>query len=271
MTSRLGGKPNREAVDLAEQITDEHREMPDRARDDLLSFISAGKPDGLMDYEWQERVNVVLNALRVQGADTGERAAGLTELLMEMAASDPDPILRMYAMQHLALWYPRIRDADERRQVLGLLKQILDVKGERSRGSALQALSDIARNGAHQEVELALEGSPIVERAKSILSDQGETADVRICALQACVVHAHEGVLVNLRAIATNADENTVLRKAALHGLGGMGGAQDVDLLELVGNEDSRCAAAAQAALDVLRKRFPSVRPPGAKESANTF
>jgi hypothetical protein len=256
VTGGVGGEQNREAIDKAEQIANEHRELPDAARGDLLSFISDGKPKALLDSEWQERVNVILNSLRDQqtGADASHQ--GLTRLLVEMAAADGDAILRMYAMQHLGLWYPRIEDAAERAQVLELLAQILRMKGERSRGSALQALSDIARNGASEEVAQALAGSNLMEQSEAILTDRSEAADVRICALQACVAHGHKAALNPLREIATNAGENTVLRKAAIHGIGELGNIVDLELLELVRSEEVRCSVASAAAIMHLKNRL---------------
>lgn len=271
VTGEVGGEKNREAIDNAEQIANEHRELPDAARGDLLAFISAGKPKALLDSEWQERVNVILNSLRDQQTGAASRHQGLTRLLVEMAAADSDPILRMYAMQHLGLWYPRIADAADRAEVLELLAQILRMKGERSRGSALQALSDIARNGASEEVEQALAGSNLMEQAEGILSDRSEAADVRICALQACVAHAHKNVLNPLREIATNGGENTVLRKAAIHGIGELGNIADLELLELVRSEEVRCSVASEAAITHLKNRHPAARLPGAAGTGNSF
>lgn len=269
-----GGVDQAVAVDEAQQIANEHRELPESARGDLLSFIFAGKPEGLRDSEWQERVNVILNSLRDQqgGADSSQE--GLTRLLEEMAASDPDPILQMYAMQHLSLWYPRIEDAEERMQVLDLLTQILGQKGERSRGSALQALSDIARNGAAQEVQQAMEvmaAGTLMEQAAAILGDRDEKVDVRICALQACVADGQKEVLISLRDIATNTEENTVLRKSALNGIGRLGTLGDLALLEIVRSEDVRCSVASEAAIKRLKIRHPAARLSRGDAGGNTF
>ena len=88
--------------------------------------------------------------------------------------------------------------------------------------------------------------------------------------LQACVAHAHKDVFNPLREIATNAGENTVLRKTAIHGIGELGNIVDLELLELVRSEDVRCSVASEAAITHLKNRHPAARLPSAAGTGNS-
>jgi hypothetical protein len=112
MTSSEGGESHSMAVDDLVNLAKRRQTFAPDEMQALLSFISAPKPEALTDGEWEERVNVVLNALRVQGKEV----PGLTEFLLTTAEQYPSRILRLYAMQHLALWHHRERSVEKRRE-----------------------------------------------------------------------------------------------------------------------------------------------------------
>jgi hypothetical protein len=104
----------------------------------LLSLISGPKPKGLSDEQWEERVNVILNLLRrqevqasiVQSAcpglevGTDSKVPGLTEYLLKTAETSPSKVLRLYAMQHMCLWYSKEGDSGKRREIIQSLSKL---------------------------------------------------------------------------------------------------------------------------------------------------
>ena len=149
----------------------------------LLAFISSPKPGELTDGEWEERVNGVLNLLRRQevssfqfqvlsgegagslaGSGAGSQGAagpdfakatpdkpprptvpGLTEVLVEMAEKNGSKVLRLYAMQHLSLWFGKERDPAKRRAMVGLLEKLATTPGDDTAGCAVLMLADVRR------------------------------------------------------------------------------------------------------------------------------
>ena len=214
------------ALDHIVGLAKRQQQLSDSDAQALLSFISAPKPEGLTDGEWEERVNVVLNALRVQENDV----PGLVDFLLKTAEGHPSRILRLYAMQHLALWHHREGDAGKRQEIVSLFERLAGRDGEESAGAAVMFLNDLSV----QSVDSG-EGVPdsrfIARVALKLAADPLAKQDVRISALHTCIERGMGEVLPAARSIAEDASAVLPLRKAAIHAIGQLGGEEDVELL----------------------------------------
>ncbi len=215
-------------------------------RDMLLAYLVQPKPETLESGEWEERVNEILNLLRAQPGGV----PGLAELMMKMAAEDTDPVLRMYALQHIAMWIPDEPSEESRKAMMGYLQQLSLLPDDPLAGSAVLFLSDLQRNGSLPE-DMVVDGK-IGETALRIASDATASPDVRIAALHACVDQGTATALPAARMIAADASLMIPLRKAAIHTIGQFGSPEDAALLESLGNELPALATATKPALKHL-------------------
>jgi hypothetical protein len=252
-----GGEEHSVAVERAQRLVKGDDPSPG-TEDDLRAFVSGEKPDGLSSGEWQERVNVILNTLRGQVASTGDCARELTQVLLDMAGANPDPVIRTYAMQHLSLWYPRIQDEQDRFLVLELYRQMLNTPGEREAGAALQSLADLSLDQAGCPVMKEFLTRVDLDAAESrMLEDRNVPVAVRISAMQAGESRKAPGVLDSARRIASDPSENGLLRKSAIHCIGEFGSYGDIGLLDLLPRSDGNLSRAVVPALERLAKRHP--------------
>ena len=246
----------------------------------LLAFIAAPKPAGLTDGDWQERVNVILNLLRQQAS-----VPGLTEFLIATAEKHPTKVLRLYAMQHVSLWFAKESDPAKKRAMVELLEKLASRPGDETAGCAVLMLADMRRketedletedrrpdgagpladSGARagssaptgddgidwMRVDGALEGA-----SRRLVGEAGAGADVRISAIHACVDRKDAGALPDLRRIAVDTAIVSTLRKAAIHAIGQLGTAEDAALLESLPQADGNLSMAVQPARKALAKR----------------
>lgn len=244
----------------------------------LLAFIAAPKPDGLTGGEWEERVNVILNLLRQQAS-----VPGLTDYLVATAEKHPSKVLRLYAMQHLSLWFATESDAEKRRAMVKLLEDLASRPGDETAGCAVLMLADMLRAVAAGDDHRSLSVDVEVRRAKSsdsnrppllpsdidwnaidklvgresarLIGDGKAAQDVRISAIHACVGRNDAAPLPELRKIAADPALMSTLRKAAIHAIGQLGGVEDVALLDSLPQDDRNLSMAVQPARKALVTR----------------
>jgi hypothetical protein len=214
-------------------------------RESLLSFLGQGQLQGMTSGEWEERVNEILNLLRSQPGGV----PGLAEAMMKMAEEDANPVLRMYALQHIAMWIPDEPSKDSREEMMGYLRK-LSWSDNPLAGSAVLFLSDLERGGELPEGFVA--DGQIAATALRIASDPTAPPDVRIAALHACVDQGTATALPAARAIAADGSLMIPLRKAAIHTIGQFGTIEDRIFLEEMERRDPGLAAATKPALDKL-------------------
>lgn len=198
--------------------------------------------------EWEERVNEILNLLRSQSGGV----SGLAEVMMAMAAEDANPVLRMYALQHIVMWIPDEPLEEIREKMMGYLRQLSWSPDDPLAGSAVLFLSDLKRDGKLPEGFTA--DGEIGETALRIASDATASPDVRIAALHACVDQGTAAALPAARVIAADASLMIPLRKAAIHTIGRFGGAEDKELLESIAAQNRDFKAATKPALERLER-----------------
>lgn len=252
---------------------------------ELLAFISSPKPANLNDGEWEERVNVILNLLRTQsgvfddGSDgqggvfagasnrkSGYVVPGLSDVLLEMAANNPSKVLRLYAMQHLSLWFPRESDGEKRRQMVELLESISQEARDETAGCAVLMLADMRR----EEIGIGTLDVPnevngidwkrvdqvIADASQQLVGEKAARADVRISAIHTCVDRKDGTALPAMRQIAEDVKLVSPLRKAAIYAIGQLGNSEDLTLLASLPQDDGNLSLAVLPAQKELELKF---------------
>jgi hypothetical protein len=217
-------------------------------RDVLLAYLSQPQPPALKSGEWEERVNEILNLLRAQPGGV----PGLADLMLHMAERDANPVLRMYALQHIALWVPDETIVEKREAMIQYLHQLLARPNDPLAGSALLFLTDLEHAG--HIPRSADTDAQFQAAAVRLVTDPATRPDVRISVLHACVDRKQSDILPTTRAIAADETQMIPLRKAAIHSIGRMGDQEDRALLDALALHNKDLIPAVKAALTVLRK-----------------
>jgi len=249
-TSGNTGEVHSMAVSALVDMVKKHQPLAATDMQTLLAFIGGPKPAGLTDGDWEARVNVILNALRVQET----YVPGLTDYLLTTAARHPSRILRLYAMQHLSLWYHRETSEQKRREIVALLESLAEKPGEETAGSAVLFLNDLQR-GAAATGGAVVKVEVIDRAALKLAADTSAKHDVRISALHTCVSRNIKEILPAAREIAADTSAVIPLRKAAVYSIGQLGADNDRVLLESLGKKVPDLRPATGPALKNLQAR----------------
>jgi hypothetical protein len=217
-------------------------------RDALLAYLAQKPSPNLSSGEWEERVNEILNLLRTQPGGV----PGLSDLMLHMAEHDTNPVLRMYALQHIAMWIPDEPTPEKREAMVKYLHQLLQRPNDPLAGSALLFLTDLEHTGQIQRS--AETDSQFQVAAINLITNSTTSPDVKISVLHACVDRKQNDILPTARTIAADESQMIPLRKAAIHSISRMGTIEDIPLLESLaaGNKDLK--AATTPALENLKK-----------------
>ena len=246
--SDVSGETHVRALEVIMDWIKNQQVLTEEDRDALLDYLSKSKPETLVSGEWAERVNELLNLLRCQP----EGVPGLADLLIHMVTNDPDPVLRMYALQHLAMWIPDEPVAGNRIAMLNLLQRLAETSGDPLAGSAVLFLNDLSKQSGNLSDTKLADG--IIERAAlRIVNDASSSPDVRIAALHACAARGMQDAASASRLIAADTSLMIPLRKAAIFTLGELGNIQDRDLLESVASSNPTLVSATAPALEKLK------------------
>ena len=186
-------------------------------RDGLLAYLTQPQPHTLSSGEWEERVNEILNLLRAQQGGV----PGLSELMLHMAEHDTNPVLRMYALQHIAMWIPDEPTPEKREAMVKYLHQLLQRPNDPLAGSALLFLTDLEHSGHIQRS--AETDSQFQAAALNLITNPATRPDVKISVLHACVDRKQNDILPTARTIAADETLMIPLRKAAIHSIARMG------------------------------------------------
>jgi len=217
-------------------------------REALLSYLTQPQPPALTSGDWEERVNEILNLLRAQPGGV----PGLADLMLHMAERDPNAVLRMYALQHMALWIPDETVVEKRDAMVAYLHTLLKRPNDPLAGSALLFLTDLEHSGhipRSAETDAQFQAA-----ALRLVSDSSTRPDVRISVLHACVDRKQSHILPTARAIAMDETQMIPLRKAAIHSIGRMGTEADIAQLESLAARNKDLQAAITPALMLLKK-----------------
>jgi hypothetical protein len=200
---------------------------------------SGGHPDWKPGYR-QWFYNSAFNALH-----RSEAPQPLTRLLAQLAEKDPDPILRLYALQHLGTQRADGRLTDPLASEIHTLLHGLLKADPATAGTVIDLLAtwDGEENSADPEVRA---------RAAAMAEDKSLATDVRVTALHA----AGPDSLAPARLLAVDTTQPVLLRKAAIACIGRHGGEVDFANLKKLSGESSRLAQAADPAQATIRQRL---------------
>jgi hypothetical protein len=185
----VGGQEHAQAfAQLLDWIKNQQLLTPED-RDALLAYLTQPQPPALSSGEWEERVNEILNLLRTQQGGV----PGLSELMLHMAEQDPNPVLRMYALQHIAMWIPDEPTPEKREAMVKYLQQLLQRPNDPLAGSALLFLTDLEHSGhIPHSTETAAQ---FQDAALNLITNPATRPDVKISVLNACVDRKKNDIL----------------------------------------------------------------------------
>jgi hypothetical protein len=185
--------------------------------------------------------NDILNILREQEPPPPE----LTGVLLALRRDESQPlVMRDYALQHLAPWFPKA-DQGQQEQIIAELRAAAQETAQSYAGTALLSLQRI------QEEIPSIQLAPFSTEIISLIDDGSANLLARITAVQLSgeklIIEAREAV----RRIAVDETQATTLRIAAVAALGRLGGDNvktTISALAATG-QDERLKVVAQAAL----------------------
>lgn len=209
--------------------------------------------------EWFVVANEIMETMRHEGAG----ASHYTAVLSSLAASrDAHPVIRDYAVQHLAMWlYPTLPGApgetDPARRQSGL-DAILALAADSSLsqtsvpGTSLMALADINDRADRETMEPVWNRlTPVITRW---LEDGSATVTTRVSALQA-VSRARVDALHPLVAqLATSPEAEPSVALSAVSALGYYGRPADAETIRRAATLRPRLAYAAAASLQRIQE-----------------
>jgi hypothetical protein len=237
------------ALETIMEWINEQLVLTDEDRDVMIAYISQKMPENMADGAWQERVNEILNFLRSQpGA-----VPGLADLLLNMASKDPDPVMRMYALQHIALWIPSEPDGDKKNLMIAYLEKLAVNTKDPLAGSAVLFLNDLDHS---KSLPKSINSAKLIdEAAMNLVTTRAASPDVRICALHTCAERGLTAASVESRTIAQDETLMVPLRKAAIYTLGEVGVLHDIVLLEALAGSNPLLEASTGPAIKRIKMR----------------
>ncbi len=234
-----------ETIIAHDTVARESSELPPSESAALLERIRSAKPDGVDTMRWEHEVNSALNALRAQP----ELVPGLTEALLSMASDSENPVLRLYALQHVAQVHGRETPTAREKIEKALVAYAMD-DDKKMAGAALIFLGDIQAAGLSGETR-----DQLATRAVALIRQPDSPTAVRISAIHACVAAGHHEALPILRETAADSSANTVERRAAIHALGQLGGPDELAFLTSLVSSDTSLEPALTPAIKHLSTR----------------
>lgn len=232
------------AIAWLDQQARERAALSDEVETTLLTLLrdSHGHPDWSPGYH-QHIFNSACNALRVRPSDSGE---ALARILHSHATSNPDRILRLYALQHLdSLRKSGHLTGALAEEIHATLQHIAASPDNDVAGTAIQLLAEW--DGPAADAPPA-----ILALAAHTAADRSRSVDIRVSAIHS----AGPAALDAARLIAADPTEPVLLRKAAIARIGHDGTAYDLAALESLTTESARLCQASEPALLNLRKRL---------------
>lgn len=229
------------AIAWLDAFSRENSAMPEAHATRVMRMIAeGGHPSWEPGYR-QHLYNSAFNALH--HCPTGEE---FTRQLLRLSLHDAERTLRLYAMQHLKAQrrIGHLPNGPLASEVHAALQNLAQSAEEDVSGYAIDVLA--LWNGG-EESDPALQ-----QLALATAADTSRSVDIRVTAIHA----AGPASLPLARALSTRPDEHVMLRKAAIARIGEHGTVEDFPSLEILRQENSRLAQAAEPALLAIRDRL---------------
>jgi HEAT repeat protein len=193
--------------------------------------------------------NDVILALKHQESPPRELAGVLLGMFHDQ---EQDPVIRNYALQHLATWYEQ---AAEKPQVLDALWAGTTDADASIQGTALIGLSRLTTRQTGFQTASEIDRARLTTAALSVAADSSHPDTARLTALQVCAELSIQEVLPTAMRLAESG-ASVPLRMSAVAAVGALGaGDQAAFLNRLLASEDPRIQTAARAALRQLEAR----------------
>lgn len=237
----------RETIREQDAIAREGRDLSPEDAASLLRHIQSAQPAGRKTALWEHEVNSTLNALRAQPG----LVPGLTEALLAMAKDSENPVLRLYALQHIAQVHSRETPEAREKIERALVEHALDDTRQMA-GAALGFLGDIEPTSLTDATQ-----EKLAARAVDLVRDPNVPIDVRVSAIHACAAAGNETAIPSLRETAADPSANTVERRAAIHALGQLGGPDELAFLTALSSDHPALKPAINPALKQLSSTTP--------------
>lgn len=154
----------------------------------------------------------------------------------QMAEPDPNPELRMHALQHIVFWIPHETTWEKRDAMIAYLHPLLKRTTHSLAGSTLLFLTDLEHSG--HIPRFANTDAQFQAAALRLARKSSSRPHVRISLPHACVDRNQGDILPTARAIATDTTQMTPLRKAAIYSIGRMGSKDDLAQIESLATEN---------------------------------
>jgi hypothetical protein len=216
----------------------------------LLGHLGEGRPASLSAPAWQHFFNSACNAL---AATTGVGADAMAPMLFRVLAEDRDKVMRLYALQHLGNLHPGAPEPV--RSQIG--RRVLELAGSTDDVVAGTAMDLLERWHGELGAEIVPASAEVrAKMAVATMLDPRRAADVRSSAVHMAVDGGFLEALPAARQIATDPQEDVLLRKASIHLIGQLGVEADTELLTRCAKENLRLAQAADPALISLSDRL---------------
>jgi hypothetical protein len=218
--------------------------------DQLLEGIGGGVPASMSLISWRHFFNSSLNALAASECVGSDEIA---RVLMDVMERDEDKVMRLYALQHIEIHQPRVKEP-LRSEIGNRVASLAYAEDDEISGTAV-----LVMERWKGEVGEGAKSIPKEDRSAAvvkIISDAKREADVRVTAVHTAVDGGYPDALPAARAIAADPSEDTMLRKAAIHLIGQLGNQNDSDLLVQCAAENNRLAQAARPAIERLSDRM---------------
>jgi HEAT repeat protein len=193
--------------------------------------------------------NDVILALKHQEPPPKELAGVLLGMFHDQ---EQDPVIRNYALQHLATWYEQ---AAEKPKVLDALWAGITDADASIQGTALIGMSRLATRQTGFQTASEIDRARLTTVALSAATDSSRPDTARLSALQVCAELGIQDVLATAMSLAESG-ASVPLRMSAVAAVGALGaGDQAAFLNRLLSSEDTRIQTAARAALRQLEAR----------------
>jgi hypothetical protein len=176
-------------------------------------LLDTAKEPGLKPGQAYALKNDILNVLRAQS----EPPAEMTPVLVTLHADRSQPlVLRDYALQHMAPWYPRAT-AGERTELIATLQAASQESGRCYAGTALLALFRLQQENPGTRVD------SLTNQVVDLLRDDSANLCARIAAVQLCGLLNLTNTLRDLSSLAASPCQAPTLRLAAAASLRAIG------------------------------------------------
>lgn len=211
-------------------------------------LLDRARVPNVLDGQLRALKNDVMGLLLGQAHPAQEFADTLASLIADRGC---DPVLRDYAVQHIASWCETRREGREGSRLMGILWAALDEKDGTIAGTALLGLGRMRACGLLAEADC--------ERLKTEvarLCGDGESSPASLSSALQVAADLDLGE-IGPRALALAGDEATgrPLRCSAIAALGRIGGAGSESVLKrIAGGPDVRLSEAAREALSRMKK-----------------